>query len=186
MGGENEAAGAAAAAVVAVEWFGGRDRVWITGGTDCDPPTQNHAGGTPAPQLHRPNHPPLPAFSQHFGKSPDKLGQEHLRSYQAHVLRQRKLSPGSVEHRICALRFFFVRTLHRHEYREFLPYPKARRKLPNILSGEEITQLIEASNSLFKRTLLAPVSAARSAFFASYVTRYRKRIRSKKASTYAT
>lgn len=47
-------------------------------------------------------------FSQHFGKSPDKLGQEHLRSHQAHVLRQRKLSPGSVEHRICALRFFFV------------------------------------------------------------------------------
>ena len=93
-------------------------------------------------------------LAQHFRKSPDKLGLEHLRSYQAYLLKQRKLSPGSVEHHISALRFFFVRTLHRHEFREFLPYPKAQRKLPNILSREEVARLIEASSSLFERALL--------------------------------
>ena len=93
-------------------------------------------------------------MAQHFRKSPDKLGLEHLRSYQAYLLKQRKLSPGSVEHRISALRFFFVRTLHRHEFREFLPYPKVQRKLPNILSREEVARLIEASSSLFERALL--------------------------------
>jgi site-specific recombinase XerD len=55
---------------------------------------------------------------------------------------------------VAALRFFFVRTLHRHEFREYLPYPKTRKKLPNILSREEIAQLINASSSLFQRTLL--------------------------------
>ena len=93
-------------------------------------------------------------FSQHFGKPPDKLGPDHLRSYQAYLLRERKLSPGSVEHHVAALRFFFIRTLHRHEFRQFLPYPKVRRKLPNILSQEEVTRLINASNGLFERTLL--------------------------------
>ena len=93
-------------------------------------------------------------FAQHFGKPPDKLGPEHLRSYQAYLLRERKLSPGSVEHHVAALRFFFIRTLHRHEFRQFLPYPKVRRKLPNILSQEEVTCLINASNGLFERTLL--------------------------------
>ena len=63
-------------------------------------------------------------------------------------------APGTVEHHVSALRFFFVRTLHRHEFREFLPYPKVRRKLPNILSREEVARLIEASSSLFQRTLL--------------------------------
>jgi integrase/recombinase XerD len=92
-------------------------------------------------------------FAQHFGKSPDQLSLEHLRSYQAYLLKQRKLSPGSVEQRVSALRFFFVRTLHRHEFREFLPYPRVRRKLPNILSREEVARLIDASNSLFQRTL---------------------------------
>ena len=65
-------------------------------------------------------------FAQHFGKSPDKLGPDHLRSYQAYLLKERKLCPGTVENHVAALRFFFVRTLHRHEFREFLPYPKMR------------------------------------------------------------
>jgi site-specific recombinase XerD len=93
-------------------------------------------------------------FAQHFGRSPDKLGLDHLRSYQAYLLKQRKLQPGSVENHVAALRFFFVRTLHRHEFRQFLPYPKVRRKLPSILSLEEVTRLINASSGLFERALL--------------------------------
>jgi integrase/recombinase XerD len=93
-------------------------------------------------------------FAQHFGKSPDKLGPDHLRSYQAYLVKQRKLDPGSVENHISALRFFYVRTLGRHEFRQFLPFPKVRKKLPNILSREEVARLIEASSNLFQRTLL--------------------------------
>jgi integrase/recombinase XerD len=93
-------------------------------------------------------------FAKHFGKSPDKLGPEHLRTYQAYLLKERKLCPGTVENHVAALRFFFIRTLHRHEFRQFLPYPKVRRKLPNILSREEVAHLIDASNDLFQRTLL--------------------------------
>lgn len=93
-------------------------------------------------------------FAQHFGKSPDKLGPDHLRSYQAYLLRERKLCPGTVENHVAALRFFFVRTLHRHQFREYLPYPKTRRKLPNILSQEEVSCLINASSNLFERTLM--------------------------------
>ena len=93
-------------------------------------------------------------FAKHFGKSPDRLGVDHLRSYQAYLLKQRKLDPASVENQVAALRFLFVRTLHRHEFRQFLPYPKVRRKLPNILSREEVTRLIDAGSDPFQRTLL--------------------------------
>ena len=93
-------------------------------------------------------------FAQHFGKSPDKLGPDHIRSYQAYLLKARKLDPGTVENHVAALRFLFIHTLHRHEFRQFLPYPKARRKLPKILSREEVARLIDASSSLFERTLL--------------------------------
>jgi integrase/recombinase XerD len=93
-------------------------------------------------------------FAKYFGKSPDKLGPDHLRSYQAYRLKERKLCPGSVENHVAALRFFFIRTLHRHGFYPFLPYPKVRRNLPNILSREEVVQLIEASSSRFERTLL--------------------------------
>ena len=93
-------------------------------------------------------------FAQHFGKSPDKLGPDHLRIYQAYLLKVRKLEPGTVENHVAALRFLFIRTLHRYEFRQFLPYPKIRRKLPKILSREEVACLIDASSSLFERTLL--------------------------------
>jgi integrase/recombinase XerD len=47
-------------------------------------------------------------FAQHFGKSPDKLGPDHIRSYQAYLLKARKLDPGTVENHVAALRFFFI------------------------------------------------------------------------------
>src|SRR5579863_4809541 len=93
-------------------------------------------------------------FAQHFGKSPDKLCSDHLRIYQAYLLKVRKLDPGTVECHVSALRFLFILTLHRHDFRQFLPYPKVRRKLPKILSLEEVTRLIDAGSDLFERTLL--------------------------------
>ena len=66
----------------------------------------------------------------------------------------RKLDPGTVECHVSAPRFLFIHTLHRHEFRQFLPYPKVRRKLPKILSRDEVARLIDASSSLFDRALL--------------------------------
>ena len=74
------------------------------------------------------------AFARHFGKSPDQLGPNELRSYQAYLLQERKVTPGTAVNCVAALRFFFIKTLKRHQFREFLPYPKDRRRLPTVLS----------------------------------------------------
>ena len=50
-------------------------------------------------------------FAKYFGKSPDKLGPNELRTYQAHLLQDRQLTPGTVVNRVAALRFFFVKPL---------------------------------------------------------------------------
>ena len=50
-------------------------------------------------------------FAQHLGKSPDKLSPDHIRTYEAYLLKVRRLDPGSVENHVAALRFFFVHTL---------------------------------------------------------------------------
>ena len=34
-------------------------------------------------------------FTKHFGKSPDKLGPDQLRTYQAYLLKERKLASGT-------------------------------------------------------------------------------------------
>jgi site-specific recombinase XerD len=94
------------------------------------------------------------AFAKHFGKPPDQLGPDELRTYQAYLLRERKLAVGSVVAQVAALRFFYLRVLKRHAFREDLPYPKDHRRLPTVLSLEEVTRLINAAGNLLQRALL--------------------------------
>src|SRR5215468_681106 len=93
-------------------------------------------------------------FAGYFGKPPDKLGQEHLRQYQLHLLNDRKLAVKTIVGRISALRFFFVKVLRR-PYREIdLVYPKRPERLPVILSEEEVARLIESASTAFHRVIL--------------------------------
>jgi integrase/recombinase XerD len=50
-------------------------------------------------------------FSRRFKCSPDGLGPEHIREYQAELFKKRKMSPGTVTQRLAALRFFYIKTL---------------------------------------------------------------------------
>jgi site-specific recombinase XerD len=93
-------------------------------------------------------------FAAYFGKRPDQLGQEHLRQYQLHLLNDRKLAVETISGRIAALRFFFVKVLHR-PYREIdLVYPKRPERLPVILSEEEVARLIESASTSYHRVIL--------------------------------
>src|SRR5215475_7522302 len=93
-------------------------------------------------------------FADYFGKRPDQLGPEHLRQYQLYLLNERKLSVGSVIARTSALRFFFLKVLHR-PYREIdLVYPKRPERLPEILSEEEVARLIESASTSYHRVIL--------------------------------
>jgi integrase/recombinase XerD len=98
-------------------------------------------------------------FARHFGKSPDKLDQEHLRQYQLHLLHDRKFTVGTIVSTIAALRFFFVRVLRR-PYREIdLVYPKRPERLPTVLSQEEVGQLIAAASNLLDYAMLTTLYA---------------------------
>ena len=73
-------------------------------------------------------------FAKFFHTSPDQLNRTHLRTYQAYLLRERKLEPRTVKLHVSALRFFFVKTLRRRYLLEDIPYPKVPRRLPMILT----------------------------------------------------
>lgn len=93
-------------------------------------------------------------FGRHFHRRPEKLGPDEIRKYQVYLLKERNLSVGTVVCRVAALRFFFIRTLRRHEYREELPYPKEPKRLPTILSQDEVSRLINAADTLKQRAIL--------------------------------
>jgi len=83
-------------------------------------------------------------FSIFFGRSPDKAAFEDVRRYQLH-LTCRGVSPCSVNAAMTALRFFYRVTLRRLDISEHIPLVPQPRKLPVILSPEEVARLLEAA-----------------------------------------
>jgi len=97
-------------------------------------------------------------FARRFRCSPDRLGPEHIREYQAELFKK-KLSPGTVTQRLAALRFFYIKTLQRTWSIAETPYPKQGFHLPTILSQEEVARLIDAALTPYHRTLLMTLYA---------------------------
>ncbi|MEF8728924.1 MAG: phage integrase N-terminal SAM-like domain-containing protein [Accumulibacter sp.] len=81
-------------------------------------------------------------------------------AYLLHLIRDRKLAYASVNQASCALRFLYRRVLGRPEAGFDIPMAKVPKRLPQILSREEVARLIDAARTLRGRTLLMTTYAA--------------------------
>src|SRR5215471_3670141 len=97
-------------------------------------------------------------FAKYFGTSPDRLGPEHIRTYQLHLLHQ-QASKSIFIQTVCALRFLYETTLGRPWMIDFIPYPKKPKTLPVILSRDEVKALLLAPRHLKHRAILATLYA---------------------------
>ena len=98
-------------------------------------------------------------FSRHFDCPPDRLGLEDVRSFQVHLVSQ-GISWPALNQIVCALRFFYGVTLDRAEIPERIVYARTPRKLPSILSADEVVRFLEAVPSLKTRVALTTAYAA--------------------------
>ena len=98
-------------------------------------------------------------FAHYFHRPPDQLNQAHIRQFQAHLFTFRKLAPNTVNQRLAALRFFFVKTLKRPWNADDTPYPKKVVRLPVVLSREEVTRLIDSAMTPYHRVILMTLYA---------------------------
>jgi len=76
-------------------------------------------------------------FSRYFGRSPDQLGLEEVRAFQVHLVAN-GISWPALNQTVCALRFFYGITLGHGEIPERIPYAREPRKLPVVLSADEV------------------------------------------------
>jgi integrase/recombinase XerD len=98
-------------------------------------------------------------FSRHFGRSPEQLGLEDVRAFQVHLVSTGISWPG-LNQIVCALRFFYGVTLGLAETPERIPYAREPRKLPVVLSADEVVRFLEAVPSLKTRAALTTAYAA--------------------------
>jgi site-specific recombinase XerD len=97
-------------------------------------------------------------FSRYFGHSPDRLGPEDVRAFQVYLVSQ-GISWPAFNQTVCALRFFYGVTLGQAEMPERIAYARTPRKLPTILSADEVVRFLEAVPSLKARAALTSAYA---------------------------
>jgi integrase/recombinase XerD len=98
-------------------------------------------------------------FSTFLGRSPDKAEPEDARRYQVH-LASSGVSSATINATVSALRFFFNVTLKKSGFTDFIPFVRAPRKLPVVLSIEEVARLLEAAPGLKYKAALSTAYGA--------------------------
>ena len=99
-------------------------------------------------------------FAQHFGRSPEQLGPEEIRSYQIFLIREKQVGYGVLNTTVSALRFLYQTTLHREWRVEMIPTARHERRLPVVLSVAEVIDFFRAVASLKHRAILMTAYAA--------------------------
>lgn len=99
------------------------------------------------------------SFASFLGRSPDTASADDLRRFQLHQ-RQNGVQPSSMNSAVSALRFFFSTTLDRPDMERHLTFVREPRKIPVILSPQEIGRLLEAApGPKYKAAMSAAYSA---------------------------
>lgn len=96
-------------------------------------------------------------FLKFYEKPATELGENEIRAFLIHLLEKKKLSSGTVNIYNCALKFFYENTLEREWNEKNLPRLKENKRLPAILSHQEVQSLFDATENLKHRCMLMTV-----------------------------
>ena len=81
-------------------------------------------------------------LAQHFNKPPDRITEEELRQYFLHIKNVKKWKRATVTIALCGIKFFYTQTLKREWTTFDLVRPQPERRLPVILTREEIRRIL--------------------------------------------
>lgn len=113
-----------------------------------------------APRTHESYLAAVHRLAAHYRRPPDQLTVEEVQAHLEHLVTVRKLSYSTCSIAANAFRFFFHVTLGRDRVHFDVPMPKMPQRLPEILSREEVSRILEAPPLPRHRFLLATAYAA--------------------------
>ena len=99
-------------------------------------------------------------LAKHYRRSPDTLDVAQIQAYLLHLITEKKLAYSSVNQAACAIRFLLGTVLGRAQAAFEIPMAKVPKRLPQILTREEVARLFAHCKDLRSRTLLMTTYAA--------------------------
>jgi integrase/recombinase XerD len=99
-------------------------------------------------------------LTKYFKKSPDQINLTELQEYQLHLIEAGKLSVSSINVYLAAIRFFYRQTLDKSWNLSKLPSVKQKKRLPAILSVEEVALILNSISNLKQKVLMMTIYSA--------------------------
>ena len=99
-------------------------------------------------------------FAKYYNKSPELLREKEIREYLHYCIMEKKLSEGTVNYINAGLKFFYTKTLNRYWNMDKLFRIKEPRRLPAVLSPEEVKSIFDATENLKHKTILMTIYSA--------------------------
>jgi site-specific recombinase XerD len=94
-------------------------------------------------------------FARHFRKSPEQLGPDEIRAWLLHLRQDKQLAASSTIVAVSALRFFYTVTLKRRwVVEDDIPASRQAKKLPVVMSPDEVARFLGAVDNLKHRMVL--------------------------------
>jgi integrase/recombinase XerD len=100
------------------------------------------------------------SFARHFKRSPESLGRDDVRAYLLHLVQHKKVSWSVYSQARSAIRFLYEVTLGRTDVMERIPCPKQPKRLPVVLSLDEVARVFAALVGIKHRAILMTAYAA--------------------------
>lgn len=105
-------------------------------------------------------HPQRATVSRSCNRPVEQLNEHDIRNYQFHLIKEKKVSPQTVNTHSAAIRFLFAVTLNRTLNYLQIPRQKKRRTLPELLTRDEVSSIIDSSSTLKHRAMLTTIYSA--------------------------
>jgi len=102
----------------------------------------------------------LRGFAKHYMRSPAEMGEEEVRAFLLYLVREQKADPYLQKAYISALKFFYRTTLERPEVVANIPNPKLPKRMPVVLSMEEVLAIFEAIRYIKHKAMIATTYGA--------------------------
>lgn len=94
-------------------------------------------------------------LARYYGKCPSQLTEEQVADYMNYVVQRRGYRPGSISGAYSGIKLFWKQILGREWNTQLLPRPKRPKELPEVLSLEEVHQLLDQTRNPKHRAMLS-------------------------------
>jgi len=98
-------------------------------------------------------------LAKYYRRSPEQLEEQEIRAFLLYLVQDRKVSASDLRMHVAAIKFLYRITLRTPEKVDQIPWPKGHKKLPEVLTKQEVIRILDQVRSVKYRAIITAAYA---------------------------